>query len=188
MIYDGVPCPVRSESAASISGPADRFNQTAMGAQLSPQRHDMVVNGPVGNRVVVTLNGRNDLFSGENLSVALHQEEQESGIRFSSIPAAGLPETPRLSKDRESVQRFELCFLLSSMTICSMTCDVASVATRLPPKSNRVIGPTLGRRSCGNTTCTERKVVERLCPLRLLRKRRLALAGAGSPRRCRLFF
>ena len=55
-----------SGRAASIPGPADRFNQIAMTAQLSPQRHDMAVHGMIRHRVVVALNGRDDFLSREH--------------------------------------------------------------------------------------------------------------------------
>ena len=42
----------------------------------------MVVQGLVGDGVVVALNGRDDLFSGKYTSVALHQEGQDPEFGF----------------------------------------------------------------------------------------------------------
>jgi hypothetical protein len=53
-----------------------------MTAQLPAKEHDMGVYGMIRDRVVVALNGRDDLRSGVNPSVALHQEKQDPKLGF----------------------------------------------------------------------------------------------------------
>jgi len=45
----------------------------------------MAVHGMIGDRVVVALNGRDDLLSGEYAAIALDEEKQEPEFGFRQI-------------------------------------------------------------------------------------------------------
>ena len=105
-----------------------------MAAQLSPQRHDMAVNGMVRGRVVAALNGPDDLLSRERASVALHQEEQDPEFGFRQLQWPALQQHLTRGRTESQSLDFNQAFLFAH----------DSSACTGPPKNNFRIGPEDG--------------------------------------------